>query len=801
MCEARVFSLLWRRPWGGGVTGDLYQALGLPATASQQAIEHAYWARKRELTARNASAHEMQALEAAAAILRDPARRTAYDRMQARGALGQPAPARAGDQPSPAVVKPGISRKLWQGEIHPAYVFFGLIVLPFLASQFVPAGPLWLELLPGVWFLAAAILLWRAAFRAKWVFWGYASRSFVVLVFVYQAVAIPGRWYFHTLMPAREAPMARAAQGGEGCINPEAVLLQAVTDKGASPEETAFLQTAEGKYLAAALAGRLDEVKRALDSGVDVRARDKRRRFYDNSALDHAARTDNVALAKLLLARGMDVNSQSKSGHTALHVAAGLGSARVAEFLLQSKADPNLADGSRGAPLDVAVLQARPTMAKILLKYGADKGGPGRASPLKTLQMTGSLCNGHREIIRLLVASGSDLFTSDKEGRSGALGIVMRGDDTAMVLAREFPDLDWMHGVMWGKREVPLLMVAACAYNSRKTLQYLLTEHPKKDQWRASASGPWGTLAHCAEGKPAEFVTLLLEVTPDVNLADGAGDTPLHKARTPALIGQLLQKGAKPDARDANGKTPVMAMVGNGPALGALAAAGADLSLADKRGRTLAHYAVENRNREAIKLLAARRVEMNARDSEGITPLFLARDRDSLELVLAAGGDVKARTPDGRTPLHVAIADRRSTELVIGLLDKGVDPLLRASDGTIPLHHLRWEPAQAQALLAASPKSANAADDNGRTPLHYMAERGSPLVIAVLVEGGASIDRPDKLGNTPLHLAAMRGNLQTIKALVGQGADPRRVNNEKKSAFDLVRDSTQSGELTAALRR
>jgi len=62
-------------------------------------------------------------------------------------------------------------------------------------------------------------------------------------------------------------------------------------------------------------------------------------------------------------------------------------------------------------------------------------------------------------------------------------------------------------------------------------------------------------------------------------------------------------------------------------------------------------------------------------------------------------------------------------------------------------------------------------DSDGRTPLHVAAERGDVRIARALLDHGASLDPREQEGQTPLHLAAEQGHAGVAQLLVRRGAD------------------------------
>jgi Domain of unknown function (DUF6438)/Ankyrin repeats (3 copies) len=82
--------------------------------------------------------------------------------------------------------------------------------------------------------------------------------------------------------------------------------------------------------------------------------------------------------------------------------------------------------------------------------------------------------------------------------------------------------------------------------------------------------------------------------------------------------------------------------------------------------------------KEVIADLVAAGADVNARDSQGRTPIFHACDNpDAVKLLAAAGADVNAKDSNGYTPLMMCL----TIKSVQALLDAGADPTIKNNQG------------------------------------------------------------------------------------------------------------------------
>lgn len=141
----------------------------------------------------------------------------------------------------------------------------------------------------------------------------------------------------------------------------------------------------------------------------------------------------------------------------------------------------------------------------------------------------------------------------------------------------------------------------------------------------------------------------------DQQMVEAAFVCDLMRVRT------LLARGADPNARDDEGRTPIFSAVlgGSVALLGLLLETKADVNARDERGATALHVAAEEVLPEAATLLIGRGADVNAQDEEGNTPLgravFSARGRyEVVRLLLKAGAADDVPNKAGETPRQLA---------------------------------------------------------------------------------------------------------------------------------------------------
>ena len=350
-----------------------------------------------------------------------------------------------------------------------------------------------------------------------------------------------------TLPSGETALMTAARTGSAGAVAALLAHGAAVDAREAMEDQTALMWAVSQRHSAV--------VEVLVDAGADVHARSRVRPVVvahsprtgapgavvtvdegGYTPLLFAARSGDLASAKLLLAAGADPNDTAPAGTSALVVATHSGHAALAAALLEAGADAN-ASGAGYTPLHAAILRGDEGLVLALLAHGADPNAPlergtryARQGKLFSLDTAWAGATpfflaakfGEGGIMRRLAESGADPHAALHGGVTplmAAAGMLTRGFGRA------------------GKDRRGREMDSA-------EMEVALTQDP--DLRRVMGSG-------------LEAVKIAVELGADVNAADANGDTALHLAAFhgfESVVRFLVSRGARLDAENHRGETP-----------------------------------------------------------------------------------------------------------------------------------------------------------------------------------------------------------------------------------------------------
>jgi ankyrin repeat protein len=192
------------------------------------------------------------------------------------------------------------------------------------------------------------------------------------------------------------------------------------------------------------------------------------------------------------------------------------------------------------------------------------------------------------------------------------------------------------------------------------------------------------------------------------------------------------------------------------------------------------YAAIRTNNLAAVSALLGQGADVNARDSDGVTPLMSAAavgTIDVMKRLLAAGADVNAHSTLGSSALTWATKDVEKVKL---LLDHGADVNVVSNAGRTPLLVATMSDPSAEAvkLLIAHGADVHAADKLQATALHTAAVAADIETLRVLLDAKLDVNARDATNFTPLMVAAAHGHVDAVKLLLSRGAHVNDVSGD-----------------------
>ena len=366
------------------------------------------------------------------------------------------------------------------------------------------------------------------------------------------------------------------------------------------------------------------------------------------TALQWAARADDMALVEALLKAGADVKTTNRAGVNALYLALENGSEAMVDRLLKAGAEANgkvLLNGE--TPLMVASRVGNAKVVKMLLDKGAE------VNARETLRSTNALMwaaeQNHADVIRLLVAKGAEVNSSGKlnvwEKQYGLNAKVKEGGNTGgltpLILASREGALDSVMALVEAGADVNKVsgddssaMMVAVQNGHYKLATYLLEKGTNPNiqnnkGWNAlylsvkNRNLETGTIPVPNADQTLPYIQALLDkkanpnlkLTANTEIRNGqratwmneAGATPFLRASMCGdvqVMRMLLKYGADPTMMTDDHTTPLMAVGGVGYTDGFI------------------HDRSDAESMEALKFLVEEvKVPVNAANDGGLTAL------------------------------------------------------------------------------------------------------------------------------------------------------------------------------------
>jgi cytohesin len=534
--------------------------------------------------------------------------------------------------------------------------------------------------------------------------------------------------------------------------------IRALIAAGADADEMTNAETGETLLSLAASLSRVEPMRLLLAAGANP---NRNRGDYRTILMQAAGAltcypdenlAERVAMIRLLIDAGADVNATAYRGRTAL------GSCRGEDELVRMLLEAGAVIRPCRAGEDPLLLQ--------VLEY--DRPRPSRESGILRLIAAGAEVNaanedgetplkracavGGRRVVAALLETGArrvGATSPDGEDASPELHLASSAGEPKVVRMLLQAGADPTEVDQAGRTPLYRASVSGRPEVIRVLLAAGVDPNAGRQRGRSA-------LRAAAYHGHEECVSVLLEAGADIDARIEREVTTLHLAslmRRLSIIPLLLQAGANVNARDADGCTPLMWALRTrvqrtkglkkiAGTVDLLLAAGADPRAVDHRGQTALFSAVQSGLADEIRRLFALGLDVNAAAHDGLTPLLAAAgvrapDTKTAEILLTAGADVNAVDRSGASVLHYTLR------------------LLEPSDPR-PSY---WSPYRPWASL---------------------------FLLEFLLEAGVEVNQADEHGLTPLMLAAQHPYFDAISPLLRAGADPDARDQAGRSARDYA---------------
>jgi ankyrin repeat protein len=246
-----------------------------------------------------------------------------------------------------------------------------------------------------------------------------------------------------------------------------------------------------------------------------------------------------------------------------------------------------------------------------------------------------------------------------------------------------------------------------------------------------------------------------------------------------------LEKGAKVNAQDEHGRTPLMwaIMIASPDVSGLLIRKGANVASKDDTGMTPLAYAAYVGDQKGAEMLVASGANVN--EATGMqSPLCQAILNHNLLTagsLLSKGADPNMHLPQDRTPLSLAAASG-DIEILDLLLKHKAN--INDLNSVALISAIRQGQKEATEFLLKNGADVNVKDEGSATPLMRAVVHGDRRMVTMLIAHGADVDAKDIDGMTPLGFAHERAMKELAELLSAKGAkDPgKRVGTRWSEA-------------------
>ncbi len=368
------------------------------------------------------------------------------------------------------------------------------------------------------------------------------------------------------------------------CVNGSTPMIEKLLEAGADPNSA----TTEGEtaLMTVARTGDVEAAGVLLAHGADVNAKEQ---WRQQTPLMWAVAESHPEMAQELIAHGADVNARQVEWHWERQIT-------------KEPRDKWMPLGGL-TPLLFAARQGCVECERVLIKAGADINAtnPNGFSPILL-----AIINSHYDVAVSLLDQGADQNIADETGRTPLY---------AAVDMHTLPDSNLPWPSELNNQLTSLDLIQALLAHGANVNAQLKKQQPYRSKVDRGADTMLGTgttpLLRAAKAGDTEVVKVLLAKGADPKLTTKFGMTPLMAA---------AGLGTKEEDTTGRKKTEAEAIASMKLCLHA----GADVNTADNQGETALHGAAQKGWDQVVQFLVDHGAKLDAKDKKGRTPLDAA---------------------------------------------------------------------------------------------------------------------------------------------------------------------------------
>ena len=563
----------------------------------------------------------------------------------------------------------------------------------------------------------------------------------------------------------------------EAIMNEYAEIIQLLLQYGALEDDSC---DRDPPLIEASANGNIAVVKLLLDKGaqVDITNTEK------ETALMIASQNGHTDVVKLLLDKGAQVDIANTDGSTALMIASQNGHTDVVKLFLDKGAQVDIANTNGWTALMIASQNGHTDVVKLFLDKGAQVD-IANTNGWTALMIASQ--NGHTDVVKLLLDKGAQVDIANTNGWTALMIASQNGHtDVVKLLLDKGAQVDIANNTNGGTA------LTIASQNGHTDVVKMLLD--KGAHINIAETDGWTALMIASQHNHINVVKLLLDKGAQVDIVKDDGQTALMIASQDGqrhIVKLLLDKDPQLDMQDSEGATALLLASQNGHAnvVRLLLKKSAQVNIQDNNGTTALIFAADHGHADVVQLLLKRGANVDIQNHDGFTALMRASENgytDIVKLLLNKGSKVDTQCDDGYCAL-IAASQNGHADIVKLLLPVngkfhgdiqkriGITALNKAShNGHADVVNL---------LLDIDEDIANANDTDEQTALMTASQHGRTDVVKLLLDKGAQADIAYSNGWTALMIASQGGYKDVVKLLLDKGAQIDIVETDGSTAL------------------